>query len=188
MSPSNIVLALVALVLAAASVACGKETVTKVVTATPESGEVAGEEEGATPRPSATPKASPTPDAAATIGDTLETDAGDTFTVYVMERNVASNSYFPPPPGREYVAFDVEVCSGPNTDDLSPNPYYWSLRLADNTSADPTFGGKEPGLTSEELFASDCLRGWVTFEVPQDAPLESLRLDDFRHKAKWDIR
>jgi hypothetical protein len=66
-----------------------------------------------------------------------------------------------------YAAAELEVCA--RTQRLEAAPF-WTLRFSDNTEAND-FGQsvREPRLLGFDLTPGDCLRGWVSFEVPAGA-------------------
>jgi hypothetical protein len=106
----------------------------------------------------------------------VKTAAGNFATLHAFDPAVKSTSVFgSPSPGVRLVAADVEMCAGPGT--ASYNPLYFKLRMADNTSADPDLmGQRSPSLSSGDLPANQCARGWVTFDVPAGATPAALLL------------
>jgi hypothetical protein len=50
---------------------------------------------------------------------------------------------------------------------MSFNPYFFALQMPDNTRVQPTVGVVKPALNAAELPLGECLRGNVSFEVPQ---------------------
>jgi hypothetical protein len=67
-----------------------------------------------------------------------------------------------------YAAAEVEVCARKQRLEAAP---FWSLRFSDNTEAIDGFAQsvREPRLSGFDLTPGDCLRGWVSFEVPAGA-------------------
>lgn len=119
------------------------------------------------PSPSA-PAASPSPPAIPVyyVGDTINATNGNSFTVYsYLPSFDTGNQFAVPTPGNVYAAIDVQECAG--SAGSSANPFDWALRMPDNSRISSTVGWKEPPLHAVDLAASDCVRGWVTFEVPQ---------------------
>lgn len=110
------------------------------------------------------------------VGDRVKTAAGNFATLHAFDPAVKSTSVFgSPSPGVTLVAADVELCAGPTA--ASYNPLYFKLRMADNTSADPDLmGQRAPSLSSGDLPANQCARGWVTFDVPAGATPAALLL------------
>lgn len=121
--------------------------------------------------PSATVRPSPSPTAVVVphIGDAQETSPGNTLTVYSYDAPVsASNQFSSAEPGNVFGAIDVEGCTGSSPSaSMSVNPYQFRLQMPDNTRIDPTFSAKEPALNDTNLLADDCVRGFITFEVPE---------------------
>ena len=48
---------------------------------------------------------------------------------------------------------------------VSANSYNFQLQMPDNTRRQPAYG-KEPALSYTNLNPDDCVRGWITYEVP----------------------
>jgi hypothetical protein len=60
---------------------------------------------------------------------------------------------------------DVEQCA--TTDSAYANEHQFSVSAPDNVRYQPQPPWREPGWrTAGNLFAGDCVRGWVTFQVP----------------------
>ena len=65
-----------------------------------------------------------------------------------------------------YDAMDVQECAPPTgTRDVNPGDF--ALQMSDNTRYTSTLAIKEPGFHATTLGPNRCLRGWVTFEIPQ---------------------
>ncbi len=145
---------------ALATAACAEEADTGTLAAS------AGESTAATG--SASPAAAAaTPQSEFVVGDTVVTATGNKLTVYEYLPDVQSkNQFIKPDPGMSYVAFDVEGCS--NVEVASINPFDFRLQMPDNSRLQPTVSVREPALHSTNIVRGDCVRGWVTFEVPAD--------------------
>jgi Domain of unknown function (DUF4352) len=98
---------------------------------------------------------------------TAATVPGGKVTVYSYEQPATGIAQYvtPQAPGNEFSAVDAEICAT-GTAGLSAGPYDFGLHYPDNTERQPSYG-KQPDLTSRQLGAGDCARGWVTFEVPR---------------------
>lgn len=67
----------------------------------------------------------------------------------------------------QFAAADIEGCAAASaTAGASLNPFDFRLQMPDNTRLSATPGWREPSLNATTLVAGDCVRGWVTFEVP----------------------
>lgn len=118
-------------------------------------------ERTATPEPTEPP---PPPTSDLKIGDPATTANGNTITVYSYE---APATIFDPPPGKVLAAIDVEGCTRPDLEGtVTIGPIDFQLQMPDNTRRDP-FSLKEPALHETALAAGDCVRGFMTFEVPE---------------------
>jgi hypothetical protein len=87
-------------------------------------------------------------------------------TVHAYEQPATGLNQYqnPETAGDEFSAADVELCAT-GGQALSANPFNFELQMPYNARRQPSFG-KEPGLNATNLTAGDCVRGWVTFEVP----------------------
>ena len=101
------------------------------------------------------------------VGETASTDAGNEITVRSYEY-VPPTDIWQPEPGFEYNAADVEACASPSTEgSVDLNPAAFNLQMPDNTRLETDVGVKEPSLDFTTLPPGDCVRGFVTFQVPQ---------------------
>jgi Domain of unknown function (DUF4352) len=67
--------------------------------------------------------------------------------------------------GTEFAALDVELCAkGGEAVQVFPGDF--TLQMPDNTRRTTKYSGKEPGFQSTNLNPNDCVRGWVSYEVP----------------------
>ncbi|MEX1254911.1 MAG: DUF4352 domain-containing protein [Dehalococcoidia bacterium] len=134
------------------------------------SGSKADDEQGSPEDiPVAAPTASPTVAEQPSIGDKVEASGGISLIVYSYDAPVTSaNEFSRPDPGNIFAAIDVEMCTGANPpESASVNPFDFRLQMPDNSRLEPGISAKEPELNSTNLLANDCVRGWVTFEVPE---------------------
>ncbi len=103
------------------------------------------------------------------VGEGVTFSSGAKVTVYSYSSPVQSNNEFSKPEaGTQFAAIDVEGCAGSQSgDENSLNPYYFSLQMPDNTRMRPTASVAEPALPLTNLLPGGCVRGLVTFQVPQ---------------------
>jgi hypothetical protein len=125
---------------------------------------------GAVPTVTVTP---PTPTPAPRAGTSAPFGVSMTFDevgVTVNQHEVpVTDDLWTPEPGNVFLALDVTYCA--TTTGASYNPFDWELEMEDFTRRTPGIGVKEPTLNSGELAATgDCVRGWITFEVPAGSP------------------
>ncbi len=101
-----------------------------------------------------------------------------TFVVHGMQDPYAGTLTTPPQPapGMRYVGFDVEVVN----DSDQPLSFVGTgvyLRDDDGFSyRSGTVGGREPALSGRTMLTGERARGWVWFEVPDDATLTEILL------------
>lgn len=122
------------------------------------------------------------------VGETATFEDSSTLTVHSLQPFQATNQFNQPKPGNRHVAADVEGCAGPKRQSAM-NPFFFQIQLSDNTreSAGATFGGAEPQLDHVDLLDSDCVRGWVTFEIPNDKDPTYITFSDFQRSAKFKV-
>lgn len=104
------------------------------------------------------------------IGDRVETARGNFLTLHAYEQPVPPAPFLEPDPGQEYGAVDMEFCAvvEPLAGSMyRVNPGDWELVMADNTRRTFEMSAKEPALHHTEVAVGDCLRGWITYQVPQ---------------------
>jgi hypothetical protein len=120
------------------------------------------------------------------IGSRVETSRGNFITLHAYEQPVVPPEFFEPESGQEYAAADVEFCAAvdpPESTGSSTypvNPFDFELVMGDNTRRQADMGVKEPTLNHTEVAVGDCVRGWVTYQVPagiRPASLTVLRTD-----------
>ena len=102
------------------------------------------------------------------LGTTLTVTPGDhKITVYTYRGSVTSdNRFIQPKAGFNFSSIDVQHCAGPGGDRFGLNRFDWELAMPDNTRLRAGSNVTEPQLASSPLAGGDCIRGWVSFEVP----------------------
>ena len=129
------------------------------------------------------------------IGETATLRYADTSTVYsYVSPAQSANEFRQPKAGYQFAVIDVETCAGSvevtdptGSTQLNINPFQFSLQMPDNTRIQPNlFAAPEPTLPSANLSAGDCVRGNVSFEVPQ-GQTPTFVLQEAVPPAKWAI-
>jgi hypothetical protein len=114
------------------------------------------------------------------VGDKIRTQLGNVETVYGYEQPSPAPQFMTPDAGKEYAAADIEACVNadltkdpdtgaavpPDQQVISVNPYDYQLMMPDNTRLQPTFGAREPALNATDVEHGQCVRGWVSWQVP----------------------
>lgn len=125
-----------------------------------------------TPTPAPTPTATPapTPKPTVKVGDTIVFPGGGKGTVYALDQAVQPpDKYTTPKQGFHFAAADVQQCASPTLaagNIVDVNPFNYQLQMADNTRLEADISVKEPALHDTKLGAGDCVRGWITYQVP----------------------
>lgn len=128
---------------------------------------------------------------ATAIGESVVFSSGSKVTVHSYSSPVdPDNDFSKPEAGTQFATIDVEGCAGDQPEDeVSLNPYYFSLQMPDNARLRPTASVVEPALPSTTLLPEDCVRGLVTFQVPQGQRPDYVRFEQPlpSEVAKWSL-
>lgn len=119
---------------------------------------------GAAPTPTASASIQET---IATIGQRATTGAGNVVTVYSYVSPV--HGARSPKAGMIFSAVDIQACAGPHAaPGTSVSRSQFALETPDQigwASVDPV---KTPPLANTTLKPNQCVRGWITFQLPPD--------------------
>jgi hypothetical protein len=107
------------------------------------------------------------------VGQPVRTAQGNVITVYQFQSPAAYAEA-----GFVIAAADVGVCASSSTTVVTQGPgvvvhagitpRFFSVQMADGTVNEAQFPGvKDPALGEQLLQPGQCLRGWVTFQVPE---------------------
>lgn len=112
----------------------------------------------------------PTTGTVVPMGMQIDTTRG-TVTVHAVEAPATSDGDDGTPfAGDEFVAADVEACGGAHADKTTGiTPGAFHLELGHFVAHPAQAQVRQPVLRSTVLGAGRCVRGWVTFEIPQGA-------------------
>lgn len=150
-------------------------------------GVATGQPAAATPREPAPPKEAAAGQEDPAVGDkVLMGDDGGSVTVSAVEDNVSAGRLFGAGEGSKYVAAEVKGCSGPHEKNITFEPSWFLLRLADGTIRDAGVGAKKPSLEGGTIPPGKCLSGWVTFTVP-DGALPAGVIYDGSTRTTWTV-
>jgi hypothetical protein len=84
-------------------------------------------------------------------------------------------------------AVDVEACATSDKLDISPGEF--ELQLDDNTRAERSIASHKPELHSTTVAPGDCLRGFVTYDVPNGRTPTMVMSEDFSGTIlRWKLR
>jgi hypothetical protein len=108
-------------------------------------------------------------------GTRARSEEWEELTFYTLELNVApSLETVPPPPDSSYAVADVEACAAQGrTERIGPEHFY--LETSDNQRLGAVSGSpaRRPAFEDAIVSGGDCVRGYLTFEVPVAAELAS---------------
>lgn len=102
-----------------------------------------------------------------TVGDTLETEAGK-LTIHSYEAP-AQTDVRTIHPDNVFAVVDVEGCVNQRRSGvITLYTSAFTLEMPDGSERRPTLAAREPALSDPPVRAGNCIRGFLTFEVPLD--------------------
>lgn len=116
----------------------------------------------------------PSPGSGPAIGTPVEAGASR-YTVHSIEDPVKAGEFSGPDEGKRWVV--IEVTQEALDKQVSGSPFDFTVQDKDGFIYDFDFGQKEPEFTSRELAPGQRQRGFITFEVPEDAELVAVWVD-----------
>ena len=109
---------------------------------------------------------------------------GTKLTVYTYTESNLSARFAQPSAGYHWAAVDFQACAG--NIQLSVNRLYLILSMQDNSRIQRDGNTtRTPELTSADLPAGECVRGWLTYQVPDGSKPVTIIWDDPQRFAKW---
>lgn len=111
---------------------------------------------------------------------------------YEQPAAIADDDFIEDDPGEDFVAIEVKACNK-SDDVLTLLPSQFQLELSDHSRVDNDFVDRDPALHTSDLAEGDCVKGWVTFSVPEDKKVKLVRftggspLSDDRSIVKWRV-
>lgn len=124
------------------------------------------------------------------LGTTFTVSPGDRkITAYTFRPSVAPTSQYASQPkaGMQFAAAEVQECAGPAGERFSPNRFDFELAMTDNTRVRAGVEVAAPQLASSPLLPGDCIRGWVSFEVPTANAVRMVVYSAGNASAKWRV-
>lgn len=132
-----------------------------------------------------------------TAASATEGPLGTMFTVSPGDRKItaftfkplvtSTNQFTKPKDGMQFAAAEVQECAGPAGERFSPNRFDFELAMADNTRVRAAIEVAQPQLASSPLLPGDCIRGWVSFEMPTAATVRHIVYSAGNASAKWRV-
>lgn len=120
--------------------------------------------------------------------------ANGTVVVLTYEHPAAikADGFSEPEVGEEFAAIEVKAC---NKSDriLSIFDQQFELETESDTRIDHDFVEREPALNSPEIAKGECVKGWITFSVPDDETVKKIRFtgggpfDEERVVLRWRV-
>jgi len=164
-------------VLILVSLACGEETPTsepRVSTATPEAAGTQAPSEQATntPEPTTAPTDTSEPQPLY-LGDIVE-QYGYLLSAVTVEDPTTPGILYEPESGKKLVAVEI-VVGNVSGETLSVNPLNATLLDSEGFTYEPELGGREGQIVTIDLSPGEKARGWIAFEVPEEATVASIK-------------
>jgi hypothetical protein len=138
----------------------------------------------AAPRPTAGP---PAP-----LGQKISLGGTVDATVFQYQQPSASAAASPGPSGFTWGSADVQVCTLAGAKaTVTVDWVTWALRYSDNsiveaaTKTDNAFPQPLYPVTSHQVPAGQCVRGWITFPVPADKKPTLVEYTPHGYVAQW---
>jgi hypothetical protein len=129
-------------------------------------------------KPTSTPKpAKPTNKVAGVAGAVAEAEDVRVTLNQVVDPWVSDNQFEQPDAGKRFVAFDVTIENVGGSGTHYASPINFKLTDSESFAYEITFFGPDPALRTTGLGSGEKTRGWVPFEVNQNASLAVLKYD-----------
>ncbi len=97
-----------------------------------------------------------------------ETAANEVFQVRVLGvKTCTVEAHFQPPPGVRKLGVEVEI-SALSEAEVPVNPFYALIVDREGDRFEPTLAGCRPVLEAKRIQAQQSVRGWISFDVPED--------------------
>jgi hypothetical protein len=137
---------------------------------------VAGVQLGSTAAANTASPKRPKPVSAVKLPERLKTPTGNFITLYAFESNGSVESA------------DVSICTSAHTPPgTEAIPFFFSLGLSNGSSVRLTgVSSKTPALRTTPLGPKQCVRGWISFTVPQGAHASAL-VYSYGTPIKWKL-
>jgi hypothetical protein len=124
------------------------------------------------------------------LGDKVTTAEGNTVQARTFELPIKTTGAYPPRPaaGSQFGAADIEVCAVGDARAAGrlANPPGYSVKFSDNTEAEGSLGQeRKPGLPARNLVPGECVRGWVSFEIPKTERPTFVAFDFMGTAIRW---
>jgi hypothetical protein len=122
------------------------------------------------------------------VGDTAKLKDGRIRVYQYYPQVQSQNQFMQPKAGMEFGAINVEGCANNDAQSFSLNPFFFNIQMPDNTRREAAFPVAEPPLNHTDLAPGECVRGWVTFEVPQGQKPNAIYFKPMGgESARWNI-
>jgi hypothetical protein len=146
----------------------------KVSTATTEAVETQALSEQATntPEPTTAPTNTPEPQPLY-LGDIVE-QYGYLLSAVTVEDPTTPGMFYEPESGKKLVAVEI-VVGNVSGETLSVNPLNATLLDSEGFTYEPELAGREGQIVTIDLNPGEKARGWIAFEVPEEATIASIK-------------
>jgi len=144
------------------------------------------------PRQIRTPAPVPTAQQVFRIGQRINITDWGYVTLLSFELDVDPNDPFVPRSrdGWRYGLGDFEACLTRPGGSALVSEFDFFIQMENNTRVPPGARIRRPNLGSATLFEGDCVRGYISFEIPGDVAIDSLNqhLSDFSRNQTFRLR
>ena len=88
-------------------------------------------------------------------------------------------------PGKQFASADVEVCA---KEQIRENIFDFELGTSDNVRLSGSTRGTQPPFGATDIAPGDCVRGYITYEIPQEAAPTYVHYDGPQDEMlRWEV-
>jgi len=111
--------------------------------------------------------------------------ADRTVTVHAIPTPATTPEAVKPKRGKQFAATDVEVCA---KEQIKENIFDFELETSDNARLRGSTRGGQPPFGATDIAPGDCVRGYITYEIPQEAAPTYVHYDGPQNEmARWEV-
>jgi len=111
--------------------------------------------------------------------------ADRTVTVHAVPTPATTPEAVKPKRGKQFAATDVEVCA---KEQIKENIFDFELETSDNARLRGSTRGGQPPFGATDIAPGDCVRGYIIYEIPQEAAPTYVHYDGPQNEmARWEV-